>query len=1029
MTAPPAKVKAALAVLKETILDSAADEGGSLQTCYKALLQIELLQRGVLTDENDTVVHILSDVQSAAGKALIDSSSSSLPKPLLACSAVIAGRIAEKLGQHYVAALARQTAVQPLLLEATSTKPVFARCQDVNDARFLALLELATTERSTEDMRSYIYSFYSIAEGYFLRATHFQPDAPPMWKKAWDCLAERQNLRENSSSSSYFDRTISWEAIAAVTQLRRIAISKENTKRAAELSLVLADCYLDAMTPVQSYSTVETRTLLQTFVADFRPIQRNLTPPQAAENAARALQEVIDIGLLSGFDVVYHLALQLRVQAALSETEIRASAESDYEWAKNRAADRTTKTKTGSDASKKVSMERCLHNARRKHLASVKFGSDREECAVALRNYLIQESPTKYHGLGWKLLDQHVSWMQERAQAMATVIANQQGWCAVASFVEPLLARWQQRYPEASAENEREAAGSFNDLLLASTIDEEICLLETVCCVVPCFEWMCCGSRSDLILPTELLMMTRNLLTVLETKRATVRTKEKAQSKSVVGMDSGEDSVRLKLDCAHASLRALLGLHCLADESGYIQLISDDATTRSTSADAYSAEFGVSFMEYLVCWSGFHKSPWPYCSQREARTLVKRARACLDEAQLKWGRPITSVEQYLLQLGEADTEGAAFTGGLVSDAQKNYIQILEATEVISDRVLAGLMVSRCYFGLAKLSLRERGTTPPDAEGDSEQASVSLAKKSLIRLESMVREKDDLSMYVWYNSQFIALAVRFQITASRQLIADAMLRSGDFMSAEDFLEAAVRDAPMDANAAFALGSFRLYSSFFGNELSSEIDKAAQIQLLRAAKLDSSKAGPFALLGYRYEHKKDLQRAVGCYTKALFLDPSHPVAGRGVIRIVPVDSLKNVLDKAIANATAAIGWAWHAIGLQKALVDGDDELAVVSLLRALRCRDIEQPEAEPLGAFYADPAQAELPGHGELSSSLADLAACYRRLGRFTAAIRSYHSAIHEAGPAVASPLLCSCAQGESTTAFRNESCVIKCIRST
>jgi hypothetical protein len=41
--------------------------------------------------------------------------------------------------------------------------------------------------------------------------------------------------------------------------------------------------------------------------------------------------------------------------------------------------------------------------------------------------------------------------------------------------------------------------------------------------------------------------------------------------------------------------------------------------------------------------------------------------------------------------------------------------------------------------------------------------------------------------------------------------------------------------------------------------------------------------------------------------------------------------------------------------------------------------------------------------------AELAACYRRLGRYTAAIRTFHAAIDQGGEEAPPSLLCACAQ--------------------
>ena len=176
------------------------------------------------------------------------------------------------------------------------------------------------------------------------------------------------------------------------------------------------------------------------------------------------------------------------------------------------------------------------------------------------------------------------------------------------------------------------------------------------------------------------------------------------------------------------------------------------------------------------------------------------------------------------------------------------------------------------------------------------------------------------------------------------------------------------------------------------------------------MDSSQAAPFALLGYWYEKTDDIKRAVGCYSKALLLDPCQPVAGRGLLRLANADSTAGVIGKAVGASLPTAGWAWRAMARQKALLEGNDNLAVVSYLKALRCKDIEHPEEEELAFFYASPSHPMRPSRDEISEVLAELAACYRRLGRYTAAIWSYHSAIAEAGDRVPSPVLCSCAQG-------------------
>jgi tetratricopeptide (TPR) repeat protein len=105
----------------------------------------------------------------------------------------------------------------------------------------------------------------------------------------------------------------------------------------------------------------------------------------------------------------------------------------------------------------------------------------------------------------------------------------------------------------------------------------------------------------------------------------------------------------------------------------------------------------------------------------------------------------------------------------------------------------------------------------------------------------------------------------------------------------------------------------------------------------------------------------------------------------------------------------GWAWQAIGLHKIFVEGEDDLAIVALLKALRCRDIMQIRNEPLGIFYHQRGEDV----NEEATVLEETGQCYRRLGRYTAAIRAFHAAIdaYQGNMTPPSSVLCSCAQGK------------------
>jgi tetratricopeptide (TPR) repeat protein len=221
-----------------------------------------------------------------------------------------------------------------------------------------------------------------------------------------------------------------------------------------------------------------------------------------------------------------------------------------------------------------------------------------------------------------------------------------------------------------------------------------------------------------------------------------------------------------------------------------------------------------------------------------------------------------------------------------------------------------------------------------------------------------------------------------------------------------------DAPADFDAAFALGASQLRTAFNADESGqcNALRKQAQAQLLQAAKLNSSHPGPFALLGICYEEGEDIRRAIGCYVKALQLDPAHPVAGRGLLRLQSHEKVAKMIEVATNANSALNGWAWRSTGQHKATIEGDDELAVVALRKALRCSDIiEAPNDENLGAFFSKPFSQSKPS--DYGYVWAELAACYRRLGRYTSAIRAYQAAYESAGESLSSWILCSWAQGK------------------
>jgi tetratricopeptide (TPR) repeat protein len=990
MTTPPAKIKAFLATIKDTVLDA---EECSLQECYLTLLRLEVLQRGVLVNEKDPS-KILEAVRSTAGKALLEGS---MPLPLLAGSAAIAGRVAEQAVQEIVA-----KGLNLEKFDAALIKSARDRCDEVQEERLKILLRLANPA-DDESPTIFQSQLLLIAEGYFYRAASFQPDAPPMWKRAWDVILDRNRVTVQQSGAGK-DVESSWEAVTALTHLRRIASLKGNSKRAAELSLLLAESLLD--TPSQAEDKVFKPTI-QAFVAPFRPTEP-LPADKSVKRATKALNDSSFEGQeLSDDDAFLRAILKLRIEFATEDADIELLAQEEFDIAKNRGKGGATLVKIRS-------------TMRQKQLACSAENSSLDTSAQVLRDALLAKPATEVsaeHGYrvrsGYALTRQYLSRQRDLAQAVALVEygkdKSERGWLSLAAFMEPILAAFQKSTSWDPTGDHDSHVGCIEAFLDASSIAEERDLLETAAVLVPSIEWMCCArNQNKLLFPLTMLSFTQDVLSVLCTKATKVY--KELQSSTVVKsmLDAGEKGI-LILESALATTRAVL---VLGTGSSGRSLVAA-AVTRGDKADSGGQEFGSSFLEFLVSWSGIHQSPWQFCSLSEARNLVKKARDCLERATTDWGRSASPLERILLDLGQADVEGTSFTGGMIGDARKLYAQVIDAVDQLTnlESFHGDLIRSRCYSGLAYMALNHQDSEEFESVSEKGEGPDSIARMGLDLLQQMSLNSEVSPFYLWGSQSATESAIRFQVAKTRQLIADALIRNGSAREAQKFLEDAVQDAPADSGAAFAFGAFRLRMMFFGGERSSVSDKAAQTQLLKAAKLDSSKAGPFALLGYWFEYFQDTKRAIGCYSKALLLEPTHPVAGRGLLRLKEPDGLKTVFDNAInaINSDSSLnGWAWRAVGLQKAMVEGEDELAIVSFLKALRSRDIEHPEAESLAIFFSSPMQPQL-SSTEMMEVSAELAACYRRLGRYTAAIRTFHAAIDQGGEEAPPSLLCACAQ--------------------
>ena len=177
MTAPPPKVKAFLASIKELVIDAAEPTDGLLM--YLVLLRMELLHRGVLIPMDVPDLKVYEAVLASAGKPLVDVDSG-FPKPLLAGISALSGRIAERCAQYIasteiVVYLPKDPPSQQMIESA------WQRCKTVQDDRLGTLLRQQQQQppnqlqNGPDDIQSttsihWKHRLLLMAQGYYLRA-------------------------------------------------------------------------------------------------------------------------------------------------------------------------------------------------------------------------------------------------------------------------------------------------------------------------------------------------------------------------------------------------------------------------------------------------------------------------------------------------------------------------------------------------------------------------------------------------------------------------------------------------------------------------------------------------------------------------------------------------------------------------------------------------------------------------------------------------------------------------------------------
>ena len=254
-----------------------------------------------------------------------------------------------------------------------------------------------------------------------------------------------------------------------------------------------------------------------------------------------------------------------------------------------------------------------------------------------------------------------------------------------------------------------------------------------------------------------------------------------AVSKCRMELDNAINNEKSMMDAAltTAARKATIAATVTTTNSTIKSSTDLKSSSQSTSFTSLNAKFGTPYVQFLSAWSGMYHSPWPFCTVGQARDIVRNARETSSVASKAWGRDSSSIiEQLMLDIGEADLEGCLM-GGFRNVSEKLYRRVIAILEKKEEHVtphVCSMLKVHCLLGLARLSL--------SSDVCDAAAAEALARDAL-KILSLV-EKDDfvesvttpavLCIYAWSVHSLKQLSYSYHVCASRQLVADACIRS-------------------------------------------------------------------------------------------------------------------------------------------------------------------------------------------------------------------------------------------------------------
>ena len=944
-----------------------------IQVTYNLLLHAELLTRGLVVDTNargsfDNVEHLHEGIRTCVGKVRLSMEQHEIegyPIPLLAATFAVCGLAAEQLHRQLKFCNDEGELISGAIFKDSIPNGILERSKSVKDSYFDSVLGLYTKGNSVN--RSFTCAELSIEalqlsqERYMYAAQTFMRDQPQMWRKVHDTMFQiHQWINRNEESRYMVNRLFPpSDAVVSLENLVRIFREKGNSKKQLEFSVYLAGALLSTKSIVTGHS------------------QTMITP--RIEKAESIIQVCKESHSLDRMHLLFVKVIASYIEILKEDEEIeivskevndsRKAIDKVYCDESNKGGDELY---GGSYHLRDTLIQFIIHSEQTDEHNEISACLSRSSSLI-LEEY-INRFINRIHSVSAKISRIRKKNVDKTTSVTITLEKVRKEFIRKLHFlVKPLL----QSYVK----------DDFGSLHSVSRFDITIELVRKCARALMHLVWI--NSQGENLFKDDCYLVSSSLKLLVKMVKGSVTFLDTAIYSYIDIFDQNGSS---------------LNRNQMIDD--FYHILKDEK-----ELDDSASCYGLSFYECLILWNGYSSGrPWSFSNISEARLTKAKAERDVTTSLTKFGRPYSIFDQSVLDLSEADFE-LYLPGGNAERSFILYNKILrnmdgELHEELS-LDLRDFIKAYCLRGLSVVVLDHQTISSKLIDISVYKYAESSVSQAMAIVEKWVSKATLLSNVEIYSTYLLKSLRKNLPNQIRHQVANVFVESNKADSAISFLINVIENNPDDSEAKLSLGSVYLKRFAVNNDPIEK--KLSQQILLEAAKLNPKNADTFSLLGYWFEIVGDNGRAIGCYTKALTLDPCHPVAGRGISRLLQYSHVKKLCSDAVSITSSIVGWAWEYLGEGAINEANNYEIAATCFQEALRMNDIASNVRQSLSFFYTHPKIRTNIIHSE-SSLWAQLAECYRRLGKFSAAIRAYSNAALVTNESLKTSILCKWAQG-------------------